>query len=100
MEQVTNLGKLNKPQLRNELVDIVSTLQSRLREYGGIVADYNSSYYPAYAQCPSNSVSAKERAAEYECLDQLNDKVQLEAELRALTAVRDLIVTILPYAPE
>lgn len=98
MEQITNYGKLSAPQLRDELVSVVATLQSRVRELGGLQADINRVWYPAYAREPASSVSAKERAAEYACLDLINDKQEIEADVHALTVARDLIVTILPYA--
>jgi hypothetical protein len=100
MESIFNYGKLTRVQLRSELVEVTATLTSRIRESAALHSDYNRSFYPAYAREPSNSVAAKDRAAEFACIDQLNDRLLLDAEVKALTEARDLIVTILPYASD
>jgi hypothetical protein len=98
MEPITTYGKLSQHQLLDEMVGVVATLASRIRELAALQSDINRAWYPVYAREPASSVAAKERSAEYACLDLLNDKRDLEAEIDALTATRDLIQTILPYA--
>jgi hypothetical protein len=98
MESITELGKMNRQQLATELVGIVATLASRIRELGALQSDINHVWYPAYAQEPATSVAAKERAAEYASIHLLEDKSSLLADIDALTVTRDLIVTLLRYA--
>lgn len=100
MLDVTSYGKLTRSELVSELADVTNTLQSRLREYGATTEDYNSQFYAAYIRVPGNSVAAKERDANYDCLPVVNELALLDAEIKALTTIRDCITTILPYAAE
>jgi hypothetical protein len=99
MPDITMYGKMSKEDLAIELADVCNTLQSRIRELGGLVQDYNNDYYVAYFRAPGNSVSAKEREAEYSCLTLINERAVLDAEINALTVAKECIETILTYAP-
>lgn len=99
MLDITTYGKLTKEELCSELADVTNTLQSKLRELGGLTQDYNNEFYPLYFRAPGNSVSAKEREANYGCLQMVNDLAVLDGEIKALTIVKECIETILTHAP-
>jgi hypothetical protein len=91
----TEYGKLSKDELLQELGEVSATLASRLKEVGALQEDLNNSWYPAYAQSASGSVAAKEREAEFACLDLMNEKMMVQAEIAHLTVLRDCLVTVI-----
>lgn len=95
---ITEYGRLSRADLITELCSVTNTLQSRIRELGGITHEYNITFYDAYAKEPGNSVAAKERAANFHCVPLLNDLADVEGEIKALTITRDTLLAILPYA--
>jgi hypothetical protein len=97
MEQVNNYGKLTRPQLIDELTQVVSTLNARIREYGGLIQDRNNTWYPAYFRAPGTSVTAKEKEADYSAIEILNDIALIEADIRALTNARDCLHMVMKY---
>jgi hypothetical protein len=96
----TTYGRLTRSELITELLTITGMLSTRCRELGSVTADYNREFYPAYFVAPGNSVSAKEREANYKCITLLNEMVELEAEIKSLEIIKHLIETILPHAAE
>ena len=100
MDSATAYGRMSVSRLIEELEGITLTLSSRMRELGSLTQDYNNDFYPTYFRTPGNSVAAKEREANYQCLQHLNEIALVEADIRALTTLRDLLLTMLPYATE
>jgi len=98
MPDITTYGKMSRDELLNELADVTNTLQARLRELGGVTQDYNNEFYPLYFRAPGSSVTAKEKEANYGCLQLINDLAVLDGEIKALTVIKSCIETILPYA--
>ena len=97
MYQVTEYGKLNVPQLLEHLELVSNSIANNIRELASVTDDYNVEFYNAYARAATNSVAGKEREAEYQCLQLINQKLHLTAELDALNTIRDLIQLILEY---
>lgn len=98
MEPITTYGKMSRGQLLNELGDVTSSLAGRIKELGALQADINNDWYPIYAREPSNSVAAKEKAANYACLAMLNDKEFLLAEIHWLTSAKECLMVMVKHA--
>lgn len=98
MIDCTKLGVMTQRELVDQLAQVTGNLESRIRELGGLTQDKNNDWYPAYFQAPANSVAAKEREAEFKCLPMINDMGMLQAEIDALTTIRDCIIVIIRYA--
>jgi hypothetical protein len=98
MEPVNNYGKLSRQALITELVEVSATLTARLRELGGLKQDHNNSFYPAYFRAPGNSVASKEREAEYQTQDIINEMGHVEADIEILSKNRELLLFLIPYA--
>jgi hypothetical protein len=86
-------------ELINEYVGICTVLSAKCKELGAVTADYNHDFYPSYFAAPGSSVTAKEKEANYKCLSLLNEKITLESEIQSLHIIKQLIETIIPYAP-
>jgi hypothetical protein len=100
MHAATAYGRLSRGELIEELFQVFNTLAARIKELGALQQDYNNEYYPSYYRAPGNSVAAKEKEAEYNSLQLMNDLALCKADIDMLTACRDLLYFVIPYAPE
>lgn len=95
MQPMTTYGTLTPDQLREELILTSAALATEWTELGALCADQHSDYLSAYARSPGSSVAAKNREAEYNCVDQTRDILNSQARMNSLTIRRDLIVFFL-----
>lgn len=96
----TPYGKMNRQELADELYVLSDELRRRHIELGALTQDYNNDFYPEYFRAPGNSVTAKEKEANYKCLLLVNDLAVLNSEVHALEVMITCLTTILPYASE
>jgi hypothetical protein len=97
LRDLTIYGKLLPDELCEELAEVTALLYSKFKELAATKSDYNREWYPIYFRSPGNSVAAKEREANYECLQLLDDIDTLEADIAALTAGKECLTVILSY---
>jgi hypothetical protein len=100
MHPATAYGRLTRLELIEELLEVINTLNGKMKELGALQQDYNNDYFPAYWRAPGNSVASKEKEAEYACLAMLNDMALIRADIDVLTSLKDLLYFVIPYAPE
>jgi hypothetical protein len=95
MRSVSEYGKITNEQLREELVLVMSALASEYDVLGAAMADHQQDYITTYVRSPGNSVAAKSREAQYNCMDQTRSIIESRAKINSLTLCRDLIVFLL-----
>lgn len=100
MHPATAYGRLTRSELIEELFEVFNTLAARIKELGALTQDFNNEYFPSYFRSPGQSVAAKEKEADYNCLQIKNDIELCKADIDMLTACRDLLYFVIPYAPE
>lgn len=95
MENTLNYGKLDKEQLRAEVVELTSLLASAYGELAELLKDQQRDYLQAFTRSPGSSVAAKNREAQYyteELTRQLFDK---RAYINSIVLKRDLAMYLL-----
>ena len=95
MIPIHNLGQATRDELRAELVQVTTALDSKYSELAVTMQDHQREYLSAYIKEPATSVAAKNRAAQYWCEDLTRQVIQQRAEINSIVLKRDLIVFLM-----
>lgn len=93
--QIQDYPTLTKHQLYLELVEVSRVLAYEHRELGTLSSDQHVQYLQQYSISLGNSVSGKEREAQFQVKELTHEVINSRAKINSLTVQRDLIVFLL-----
>lgn len=95
MKNLTELARATKEELLSELCDHTNHLAGLYRSLSTTNHDFTIHWYNAYANAPTNSVAGKEREANYQCTEFLNEISHDEAEIKVFEKTIEVIMVLI-----
>jgi hypothetical protein len=99
MQPIQEYGNLSSVQLYRELIEVSRILAYEHRELGVLSSDQHIQYLQQYSVSPGNSVSGREREAQFHTKELTGDIINCRARINSLTVQRDLISFLLANTP-
>jgi hypothetical protein len=97
MQPIQSYQELTNVQLRRELIDVSRILAYEHRELGTLSSDQHIEYLKAYSVSQGNSVSGREREAQFQTKELTHEIINSKAKINSLTIQRDLITFLLAH---
>jgi hypothetical protein len=92
---ISKYHALTPDELRDELISTVHDLVYTIREHATLSADYHGDFLRSWAQSAGGNVSAKDRDAEFQNKDVMEEIISRKGMIEALTAQRDLLLCLI-----
>jgi hypothetical protein len=95
LKRLDEYKDLSRTDLYSELVEVSRVLMFEHTELGSLSGDQHVEYLKSFATSGGNSVSGRERDAQFQTKELTQEIIQSRARINALTVQRDLLVFIL-----
>lgn len=86
---------LDKETLEKELGDVTNNLVYHIKEHAYLQADYHVEFIRAWAQSAGGNVSAKDRDAEFQNKDRMQEVINHKGMIDALTIQREYLLCLI-----
>lgn len=99
MQPIQTYDELTPTQLYRELIEVCRVLAYEHRELGTLSSEQHVAYLQQYSVSQGNSVSGREREAQFQTKELTHEIINSRAKINSLTVQRDLIMFLLQAKP-
>lgn len=90
--------KMTEEELKWELIKVSHDLAYWYDEYGAAIQSHRRRYLTAYIQSPGGSVSAKEKDADFNTIEESNIVTDAQYRIESMVVTRDLLLVLIDHA--